>query len=804
MTPRPTYPVVLIPPRLQQALASSPDLPAFDVPPPTEDAFPPNLSPGKSLLSTFYGLFRLKGQADTLTAPERQAARDRYAAAVRQHGQARAEFEAAERAKLTPEVLHAHRRRKVAALLESGAVEGVGESFALAGLAEMHLFEQLQRHFPNRILRRRLLASGQKTYHPDFLYFDPAHRLRMDIELDEPYGLGHRLPIHFMEFDARAQAYRSGDEVRDEAFLAACWPVIRFSEQQAVENPDGCARVVAEVVERLTGQGTPSLKEVLPVSAHPRWTREEANVMAAGDTRLHLTAHVKRVDEKPAPKPQRVFVPSEYQQRIFDFLEFEDGHGLVIAVAGSGKSTTLLESVKVIKRGDARARIAVLAFNRSIRHELETKLGEAGVDDVETATLNGFGMRVLNRRKRGIKVDQHKAAGMLNRAALDVLGTRLTQDDLKRVRNLYEKFQSYVHCDPSDPDHYARLARQYNVTDAEGLQPVVARALDLTVATYQAQNLISLDEQNYLPVRLNLPMQPYDFVFVDECQDLTQTQLELVRRAAGETGRLLFVGDPRQAIMGFRGADNNSVENIRRLPSPPRELKLTVSYRCPKSHVRRAQALMPAIEAAPHAREGEVFEVGWAQAFGYVRERDLLFSRNNDLVDLIVLELLSRGLTLDYEGQAALRPDKSDQEEALESDSGRVRKVVTELRNLAAGFVPASAPRARPPLGPRNKPLKVLPPWVLGRLHEQAQRWDGGEFRTFVEAVTAPDPRMGVRVSSAHQAKGLEADRVFVMGYPLFAKLRQDQQEWERQQEENLKYVALTRARETLYLVGLP
>jgi DNA helicase II / ATP-dependent DNA helicase PcrA len=779
-----------------------PARPDFAPPRPDADAFPPEISAGKSLLATLYGAFGLKRQAQELTAPERQAARNRHLAALQAHDQARAAFEASERARLTPGVLGAYRRRRVAALLESAATEGVGESFALAGRAEMQLFAVLARHFPNRILRRRLLV-GRPTYHPDFLYVDPAHRLRIDLELDEPYGLGHRLPLHFVEPGADGQGHRSGDEVRDDAFLAAGWPVIRFSEQQAVAHPDGCARVVADLVERLTGQPTPGLADVLPVSPHPRWTREEANRMAAADTRLQLTAHLERIDEKPTARPRRVFVPSVHQQRIFDFLASGSGHGLVTAVAGSGKSTTLLEAVQVIRRRQPRTRIAMLAFNRSICNELGSRLAEVGIGDVETATLNGFGMRVLNLHRRGVTVDRHKAAGMLAQAATEVRGRRLTPDELTCARNLYEKFQSYVHFDPADPERYAQLARQYNAPEAEALQPVVARALDLTVVTYQARNLISLDEQNYLPVRLKLPVRPYDFVFVDECQDLTQTQLELVRMAAGEHGRLLFVGDPRQAIMGFRGADNQSVENIRALPGPPQELALTVSYRCPQTHVRRAQALIPAIEAAPGAAEGEVFEVGWAQAFHYVQERDLLFARNNDLVHQTVLDLLARGLTLDYEAGVVARPDVPG-EEAEQSDPGQVARVVKALRAAVTRFDPAQAPVTRPTPGRQDEPLKVLLPWVLGRLHAQAQHWDGHAFKDFVEAVTAPDPRLGVRVSSAHQAKGLEANRVFVMGYPLFARPRQDQQAWEQQQEENLKYVALTRARQTLYLVGLP
>ena len=77
----------------------------------------------------------------------------------------------------------------------------------------------------------------------------------------------------------------------------------------------------------------------------------------------------------------------------------------------------------------------------------------------------------------------------------------------------------------------------------------------------------------WLPVRWQLHTRPwfraYPYLFVDECQDLNQAQLTLALMLAGQTkgytrkpGRILFVGDPFQAIMGFAGADCDSYSNI--------------------------------------------------------------------------------------------------------------------------------------------------------------------------------------------------------------------------------------------------
>jgi DNA helicase II / ATP-dependent DNA helicase PcrA len=800
MTRRATYPVVLLPPPLRDALESTPALPSYPKPPPQRTSFPADIPPGKHALATLYTLLGLRRQAEDLLAPEHRAAQTRYETALFDWTQEKRRFEEAETAKLTPEILRQHRRNRIAAWLETSLSDRAADLAPLAGKAETHLYEHLCLHFPNRILRRRTLPHDGRAYHPDFLYFDPQRRLRIDIELDEPYALRTKLPIHFVDDDGTSE-----DDRRDYAFLEAGWVVIRFSESQAVEDAPGCARVVADLIEKLTGERTPSLETVPAVVPHPRWTRFEANAMVADETRTQLTQHLEREEvRRPPPKPQRTFTPSPHQQQVFDFLEHDQGHGLIVAVAGSGKTTTLVEAVRTIKRVDRHARVAMLAFNRPIRAELQARIAESGFDGVETRTLNGFGMSVLRRRKQPVSVQYSKTSGMLNKAATQLDYSELKKEEFDRVSTLFNRFLSYIHVNPDDPAQFDALAQQYNLPDMTDFQPLIVRALKLSVERYLASNIITLEEQNYLPVKLELELEPYDYVFVDECQDLTQTQLELVRRAAGEHGRLLFVGDPRQAIMGFRGADNASIDNIAALDPPPKPLELSVSYRCPNSHVRKAQALMPAITAAPNAPEGEIFTLGWTQAFEYVRERDLLITKSNLLVKLILLELLARGFTLDYDSRDL--KSHPGEEDGAEPVVRPLAQVLEELRKQASSFDPKRAPRRRPMFDKDRKEDALEPfyPWVLARWHEGLQAWDGESFPAFVTAMTAPDSRLGVRVCTAHRAKGLEAHRVFVMDEASIGELRQEKQLWERQQEENLRYVALTRAKETLYLVGSP
>ena len=58
-------------------------------------------------------------------------------------------------------------------------------------------------------------------------------------------------------------------------------------------------------------------------------------------------------------------------------------------------------------------------------------------------------------------------------------------------------------------------------------------------------------------------------------------------------------------------------------------------------------------------------------------------------------------------------------------------------------------------------------------------------------------------LSTVHKAKGLEADRIFLLNPDEMPLKWHNQQEWELQQERNIKYVALTRAQSELYFMHM-
>jgi len=88
-------------------------------------------------------------------------------------------------------------------------------------------------------------------------------------------------------------------------------------------------------------------------------------------------------------------IPSKYQRLFFKYLEIGRKNIVMDAVAGSGKSTTLIASLKMIP---AEKQALFLAFNKAIVEELKIKAGN--INNVEIKTLHSLGASILMKNLR--------------------------------------------------------------------------------------------------------------------------------------------------------------------------------------------------------------------------------------------------------------------------------------------------------------------------------------------------------------------------------------------------------------------
>jgi very-short-patch-repair endonuclease len=111
-----------------------------------------------------------------------------------------------------------------------------------------------------------------RPFIPDFIYQD-ENNLHLDIEIDEPYSLKTKEPLHYI-FD---ELYI--DNSRDSFFAnKKGWIVVRFAEIQIVEQPNECCKVIAYIINEITGNDSYLKKLVQYQFPKPvqRWTKDEA------------------------------------------------------------------------------------------------------------------------------------------------------------------------------------------------------------------------------------------------------------------------------------------------------------------------------------------------------------------------------------------------------------------------------------------------------------------------------------------------------------------------------------------------
>jgi len=297
---------------------------------------------------------------------------------------------------------------------------------------------------------------------------------------------------------------------------------------------------------------------------------------------------------------------------------------------------------------------------------------------------------------------------------------------------------------------------------------------------------IHFDDMVWLPAALGLPAPKTDYVFVDETQDMNASQIELALAACRKGGRIFCIGDNRQAIYGFRGADETAIDNIiARLNA--KVLPLSISYRCARSIVKEATAFVPDFQCAPDAKDGSVKTVGEDEMVKKIGPGDFLLSRTNaplikhclaffqagrrariqgrdigEMLMKIVEKSRSQSLPtfLDWLGRWEEKQVAKKLKRDPEADVSSIRDQAECLRAVAAGAKSIDDMRAR--------------------------------CAQLFSSVAGADE---IVLSTTHKAKGLERPRAFLL---------RDTYRTGSIAEENLLYVAITRAKEELVYVVTP
>lgn len=477
------------------------------------------------------------------------------------------------------------------------------------------------------------------------------------------------------------------------------------------------------------------------------------------------------------------FKPSRFAQAIHDRIANDTCHIAVNAVAGSGKTTTIVGALELVPQD---AMTCFLAFNRSIVKELRERVPE----HVHVRTLHSFGMNELRFRfGKDVKVDDAKANKVAKALAP---GWDLGEDEerayVQRVLRMVDLFRMTM---PQSREEALEVLDRFDIPYFNG---EIERAKEVMRAMYRDRKSFDFADMIYVPAKGDWRLRQYDYVFVDEAQDLNRAQQEMVRKMVRPNGgRLIAVGDPRQAIYGFAGADAASFDRIKTLFPNTVEMPLSVCYRCDADIIDHAREIVPHIEPREGAPSGAVRTGGVDE----IAEGDFVLCRNTLPLVSLCLRFVADGRKATIKGG-----DIGKNLIAMVEQAGRkgIEPMFKKFAEQRAKLVEKYVPRY-----PYREPAEIPAIFQFDDKVGAIKALSEGMRRT--EDLVAKireiftDETQGIVLSTMHKAKGLQADRVFIIE-PQLIPSRMAQQPWEFQQERNLDYVARTRAKHELVYVN--
>lgn len=157
---------------------------------------------------------------------------------------------------------------------------------------------------------------------------------------------------------------------------------------------------------------------------------------------------------------------------------------------------------------------------------------------------------------------------------------------------------------------------------------LIPYCLQLAEKIASEQSRLTFNDCLWLCHKWKLRPAKYQYVLVDEAQDLNPSQIALVKSYYSLGARVIFCGDRRQAIQGFQGSYINVWEQIQNQFKCD-ELPLLISHRCAKSIIKLAQKVVPAIEEDPTQIEGKIAVVNHKTLLSNLKNGDLLICRFN-------------------------------------------------------------------------------------------------------------------------------------------------------------------------------
>jgi DNA helicase-2/ATP-dependent DNA helicase PcrA len=480
--------------------------------------------------------------------------------------------------------------------------------------------------------------------------------------------------------------------------------------------------------------------------------------------------------------------PTSQQAAFYDELIEGSGHVLLSARAGTGKSTSCREGMWRLLEAHGDVSVRYCCFNKKIADEF----AEKSPPTVDVGTMHRFGLQAL-QSAFGCQIDKQKSYTIL-----DGLGGADLKGYYRRAIVKLVGLAKNHGLKPGDralPAWIDEFIDRFDVETYRQRDMVIARTIQVFDRSAEMTTIVDFDDMLWLPTLHPVRFPSVDFLFIDECQDLNPVQHELAERLSG-SGRTVVVGDPYQAIYGFRGADSESIPKLRdKLDA--RTMDLTVTFRCPRKHVELARQLVADFECGEGAPDGTL-EYAAKDAIDLARPGDLVLCRANAPIIQACLRQIANLVPSVVRGRAI--GDSLVSIVKKLPDAATIANFTRELNRWRS----AELMRLEAKDGAEDL-IEQLADKTAGLEAIASACSSPAEIPAAIQRLFSDeDPTNRVNFSSVHRAKGSEARNVLYIQIPYGERRDRERPpaQWELDQRRNLRYVALTRSLDSLTLIS--
>lgn len=524
---------------------------------------------------------------------------------------------------------------------------------------------------------------------------------------------------------------------------------------------------------------------------------------------------------------------SDYQIAIFRHVETAiDAYtsrkpvtnAVVQAVAGSGKTTTIVAAANLLP---TKLNAVFLAFNRDIALELKSRLPR----NVEAKTLNALGWGILRKYAQGVnggvqpEIDGSKVWGIIRKLGRENKATgQFLRTHGKDVKFLVDmaKAHGIVPAElegngfesanglRDEAATWDGILSHYGKFIAPDIRPTLYRMMrEVLTRSLQDETVFDFDDQKYVPVVRRtedgnrIPCFKFDVVIIDEVQDVSPVDRALVEMVAKKGAIVMGVGDSRQAIYGFRGADTESIAKFSEAFNAV-ELPLSISYRCARAIIEHARNVYPVIEAAPTASQGSVDTLDEYDTSVFT-PGDMVLCRNNAPLISFAYKLIRARVPVFVKGRDIGKGLITLIESLKARDVRDLSIQLSAWEEQQRSIIIQDNPDNEDGIQKITDRADTLRVFISENVDNNVQSVIASIEDLFKtngrDADDAKDMRGKVVLSTMHKSKGLEAEKVFILDNHLMYGRWIKPGTWQMVQETNLEYVAITRAKETLVYI---